>query len=426
MNTLIKQIWAQRRANGWIFFELILIFVVAWMAIDPIYVIQYQRQGIKSGFEPDDMYAVSVGAYSNIAQKYDVSRDTKETLNEDLQRMVNLVKTYPGVVAVCGVDGNKPYSGSYMGTSIGNPKDSTSYGVQILSIPGQDYFEVFRFSSALDHKWESLDALEVPTNGVIISEDTRRTVFGKDAAIGKAVLINDQPFIVSGVMDMVKRAPSSQPGMCILVPIPFIPIGQFSWNNVQLMIRVKPGTSGKVFMESFNNDLVPKLQYGNLFINDIKPFSDYGKDMSTWDDSDNTLQLRSIITIFFLLVVFLGVISTFWLRVETRKEEIGIRMAAGSTAGKIRRRLMGESILLVLFSSLIGLVIVANIAYFKGMYSFRPTKIADFWPVNSPVPHFIFVTLIVLVLLVAIVAIATAIPASRAASIKPVDALKDE
>lgn len=427
MNTIIKQMWNQRKANGWIFFELILIFVVIWIVIDPIYVITYQRKCIKEGFEPENLYYASINMYSPMAGRFDFERSSEELLNEDFRRLVNIVRTYPGVESASIVGNAKPWFGSYSGYQVMNPEDSTKANIQAYQYPaGSDYFKTYRLRSALDHKWESLSEMEIPSNGIVISEDTRRSLFGDAPAIGKTLIVNKSPLVVSGVVDMVKRFPTSFPNQCIFYPVTSLKKWMFEDNYAGIVIRMKPGVSEKALLENFPKEMSSKLDIGNLYFSDMRAYSELGKKVSDFDDSTRTLQLRTILSTFFLIVVFLGVISTFWLRAETRREEIGLRMAIGSTSGKIRRRLIAESLLLTLFSSFIGLIIMINIAYYKGMYSFGSSKLPDFWPVNSPVPHFIFVTIITLVLLIAVVAIATAVPASRAASVKPVEALRDE
>lgn len=425
-NTLIKQMWAQKKSNGWIFIELIIIFVVSWLVIDPIYVIEYQRKGIKEGFDPENLYVANIGLYSDMAPKYDSTKISREALNEDLIRLVNLTKTFPGIEAAAQIDGNLPWHGSYSGMGIDNPEDtSVNASTQILSyVRGTDFFKVMRFRSALDHRWESLDELEIPSNGIILSEDTKMILFKDKPAIGKPV--NKGQNIVVGVMDMVKRAPSAQPKPCALFGGNSVRPSSFKYGNVSIAIRVKPGTSQQKFLNDFTEEMSSKLESGNLFFNGIQPYSALGDQYSSWDESDSTLQLRSILGGFYLLVIFLGVISTFWLRVETRKEEIGVRMALGSTGRKIRRRLLGESTLLVLFASAIGLIITGNIVYFKGLYSYRSSGLEMFWPVENAAAHFTIVSVITLMVLLVIVVVATAIPASRAAKINPVDALRDE
>ncbi|MDD2594816.1 MAG: FtsX-like permease family protein [Bacteroidales bacterium] len=424
MKTLIKQMWAGKRENGWIFIELIIIFVVTWMVIDPIYVIQYQRHGIKEGFDPDNLYMANISVYSQMAPDYDSTRMSKEALTEDAVRIMNIVKTLPEIEAVTLIDGNRPWSSSYNGDRLMNPEDSSISYIQLLTLfNNEDFFKVFRYRSALDHKWESFDKLELPSNGIIISEDSRQQLFKDNPAIGKTLNVGGSDYIVSGVMEMVKRAPSEQPAPCILYQKNYIyPSG---YNNVGIAIRVKSGISEMKFLNDFKDKVAPKMQSGNLYFNEISSYYSYGDLYSSWDGSSKTLQMRGVLSAFYLLVVFLGIISTFWLRVETRKEETGLRMALGCTKNKIRNRMLSESLLLVLFASVIGLIITANIVYFKGMYSFTNNAVV-FPAVDSTIPHFAIVTLITLVLIIAVVAIATIIPANRATKINPIDALRDE
>ena len=47
---IIRYLWNCRRHNLWIMIELIVITIVSWMVIDPLFVLNYNR-GIPDGYE---------------------------------------------------------------------------------------------------------------------------------------------------------------------------------------------------------------------------------------------------------------------------------------------------------------------------------------------------------------------------------------
>ncbi len=53
-------------------------------------------------------------------------------------------------------------------------------------------------------------------------------------------------------------------------------------------------------------------------------------------------KLDIAVNIFLLINVFLAVIGTFWFRVNRRRNELGLRMAVGSSRRRLQQLLIGE------------------------------------------------------------------------------------
>lgn len=431
MKGIFKQMWAQRSSNAWLLMELIVVFVVVWLVVDPLYVSQYQRY-IPIGFDYENVYKIDVEILPNTALEYSQEDDTDENLMEDLRKMGNIIRTYPGIEAVAIHDDGYPFGGSYNGLSIRAEGDSLQVQTQQMSyLKGWDYWEVYGYTSVTDDRWETLAETEVPSSGVIITKDLDNKLFEKlskgDPSYRKLMIYSHMPDIsnsVAGVVNYVKRDSYSQPAPILFLAQDDIDPEIIRWNGAVIAIRVKDGTSEGKFIEEFKADMSPKLKMRNLRGGNIMSYNEIKSDNEKRSGTANTARTQKILTIFFLMIVFLGVISSFWLKTETRCGEIGLRMALGANKGKIIRRFMMEGWVMVLVSSVVGLLIQLNVVYFRGMTSSSYTKIPEAWPVNDPIAHFIIVTLIVFALLILTVTIGSLFPAYKAANINPVDALR--
>jgi ABC-type antimicrobial peptide transport system permease subunit len=135
-------------------------------------------------------------------------------------------------------------------------------------------------------------------------------------------------------------------------------------------------------------------------------------------DSVATERFQTLVLVSFgvaaLLLSMLGIYGVLNYSTVTRKQEIGVRMALGATRGKVYRLTLGEAAAPVLVGLGAGLVVstLAGSVIQKLLYGIRavdPTVI-----------------LVVAALFLAAALIAAFLPARRAASVDPMEALRSE
>jgi ABC-type antimicrobial peptide transport system permease subunit len=115
-----------------------------------------------------------------------------------------------------------------------------------------------------------------------------------------------------------------------------------------------------------------------------------------------------------LLLSAVGIFGLLALRVQERTPEFGVRIAVGASRGHLLKIVLGDALRMVAIGSVCGLVL-ASIGY---------TLIRRFLYGTSPAD--IRVALASLFVLVMVALIAAAIPARRAASLDPTQALRAE
>ena len=57
IKTILKQIWNQRKMNLWIFLELLAVSLFLWLVLDPVYVLNVNKQTAR-GYESEGRYVL--------------------------------------------------------------------------------------------------------------------------------------------------------------------------------------------------------------------------------------------------------------------------------------------------------------------------------------------------------------------------------
>lgn len=119
----------------------------------------------------------------------------------------------------------------------------------------------------------------------------------------------------------------------------------------------------------------------------------------------------------------IGVSNIMLIIVKERTKEIGVQRAIGATPWMIRKQVIIESVLLTAIAGYIGLVMGVGILELINYILVQVGASTDMF--NKPEVDF-YKAVTALIVLVISGAIAGLIPANRAVSIKPIDALRDE
>ena len=72
IKTIFKQIWNQRKMNLWIFLELLAVSFFLWLVLDPVYVLNVNKQ-TKRGYESEGRYVLDLSRYSKGHGDYDTT-----------------------------------------------------------------------------------------------------------------------------------------------------------------------------------------------------------------------------------------------------------------------------------------------------------------------------------------------------------------
>ena len=96
IRTILHQLWNQRRQNGWIFLELLVVSFFLWTVIDPIYVLLANR-AIDRGYNPEGLYVVNIGMYDETNGNFNPGMASDSMNLVAYRRIVRIVREQPEV-----------------------------------------------------------------------------------------------------------------------------------------------------------------------------------------------------------------------------------------------------------------------------------------------------------------------------------------
>ncbi len=131
--------------------------------------------------------------------------------------------------------------------------------------------------------------------------------------------------------------------------------------------------------------------------------------------------LSLVVGITTILAGVIGIGNILLISVKERTKEIGIRRALGATPSEVRSQIILESVFLTTLAGVIGIILGSFVLYGINAATIDMT---DFPYTNPTVPiPYVLGALGFMIILGTLIGI---IPAQRAVSIKPIDALREE
>jgi putative ABC transport system permease protein len=263
---------------------------------------------------------------------------------------------------------------------------------------------------------------------VVIGEDIREALFKDTEAIGEYVNVNMVPFKVVGVC----TEPGSSQSRNAYMPLSTAQMifnGSNRLHNLALTINANSVEEAKSIEEQI------RMQLGKQHKFDPKDESAIGL-YNKLENYIQTMKIFQAITIFIwiigigtLIAGIVGVSNIMLIVVKERTKEIGIRKALGASPASVIGLILMESTMITTLAGYIGLVLGTGL---MELLNYLMTQSAspqaadqgDTLFLNPTVDFNIAVSATLLLIVAGM--IAGYIPAKRAASIKPIVALRDE
>jgi putative ABC transport system permease protein len=343
---LFTLMWNRRRANALLIVEILLAFVVLF-AVGSIGAGLWANYRQPLGFEYRQAWQV------NLAFGSQPRAERPGTLQQVLGRL----RALPGVQGVAVSASNTPFSFNDSQTSVDKTDAQgkvvrSAETVNIFYI-GPELRQVLNLKLTAGRWFDPRDATPGAHGPVVIDEQLREVFFpGGAAAVGQLLRFDDKQWRVVGVVQAYRADGELQ------APVPSLLQPVFAADTAfvpdALLVRVAPG-SGAALEKRLTDEI---RRIGPSWSSTVRTLPDMHANQIKQLLTKPVL--LSVMSIFLLLNVALGLFGVLWLNISQRRAELGVRRALGATAGAIAGLVVGETLVITTFGLVLGLLVAVQ------------------------------------------------------------------
>ena len=256
----------------------------------------------------------------------------------------------------------------------------------------------------------------------VIGERTQQELFDEDEdPIGKFISINKLNFRVVGVHKFVQGGGFGDDGDIYIPFATFKKIFNTGDKVNFFMIAADENANGLKVEKEIKSTL---KQIHDIHPDDERAIGGFNLGeifKKTMNFANGLTFLSLVVGIATILAGVIGIGNILLISVKERTKEIGIRRALGATPSEVRAQIILESVFLTTLAGVIGIILGSFVLYGINAATLDMT---DFPYTNPTVPiPYVLGALSFMIILGTLIGI---IPAQRAVSIKPIDALREE
>lgn len=392
---LLKLMWNKRRANGMIFLEILLAFIVLF-GVFAFLGYNLDRYASPLGFS----YEHSIGV------RLDLPDDLDSLAAMDLQRVIRRdLLDIPQVAAATWIGPVNPFGGSIWSTS--STVNSQEIRTKMMFV--DEHFQETAEIKLIDGRWYTQEDFRDKYPPLVVNEEFKERYFPEVASIVDSIFdINGEHRIVGVTGDF-----KYQSNFAENYPLSFFPqIDQMDHEKPEekrpfemMILRLEPNTIAQVEERIFNL-LVKATKSTEVVIWEM------AKDRRK---SNKSVVIPMIILIvisgFLLINIGLGLFGVLFTQINRRRSEIGLRKAMGATPGEVTWQFVLEVLL------------VTGGALVLGAFFAVQVPLLDLMPIP---PKFFYLSILASILIITlIVSLCALVPSRQAARLQPANVLHE-
>ena len=422
--------------NGWIFMELLIVSFFLGVILDPICVLT-STKNIDPGYEAEGRYVVRLSMYEQTHGKFDAEAEANDSMKvEHYKRVARIIRDLPEVESLAiprqlCFPGSTNWSGASLYRDTADVAKKNYGHMQWYSfVKGTNPFITYGMKDALTGGPVNI----IPEkDGIYISENLALELYGTKDARGKVLYQSadlNSGLEVLGVFADYKHFDYTQPYALAIYFEKEIEASPWMKVRYPFVFKLKEGVDEEAFVRRFVDEVSPALEWGNVYFDSIRSFRQVCEGNNSASGIYNKIRMHYALAGFAVLCIFLGMLGTFWIRSNARRQEIGVMRSMGASRNDIIVQFLTEATLLVTLAFVCAMPLLLNYIHSEGLFDeifagLRPIVSDKYW-VNSFWQHVGVLSLITYLILLGISLIGTLIPVVKAANILPADALRDE
>lgn len=373
---ILKIMWNQRCSNGWIFAELAVVAAVLWMMIDTFWV-DYRTYHAPLGFDIGNVWRFKLSDLDAKAPGYVPDSLYHSSDPEDLTRLMTQIRQNPEVEDVCVTFYSCPYSNGNSWREVKPVDGDTIYAAHMESFQMRnvtpEYFRLFRIRTVDGEP--VYDKVAGRHNVIVITPEMAEGFYhGAPNIVGRRVyhgghdLSSEIAAVSTSIRTNEYERPEASYFQCLEGETYNSTVSSFGASSAEFCVRMKrPYTQNE--MNLFLDGMGERLKVNNLYVYGITTISSFREQQLSQKEREANNKIS--LMVFMLVNVFFGIIGTFWLRMQNRKGEIGLRMALGAHRITLERYMYTEGLCLLAFTLPLLIIFAFNMVYMDQLDSYR-------------------------------------------------------
>ncbi|WP_210514803.1 ABC transporter permease [Hymenobacter terricola] len=342
---LFKLIWNRKRANLLLISEIFFSFVVLF-GVGTLLINFGRNYRLPFGFDSGPVWRLAIRAGQG-----------QKMPRAELDDVLRQVQALPGVQAVALTSDNTPFSFNNNNTRYYN------HGLQSPITNNYDADDAYARVMGLrlrEGRWfQPIDDAS-KARPIVISQDFREIMFGKGPAVGRAITGGNpavdpktDQYRVVGVVDAVRMDHD------FAAPEPALwkrlePFDTTHWETANVMVRVAAGQGGALQEKIARTVAGVTRQWST----EVRTLED--ERLSKRRYTLVPVIALSLVSLFLIVNVALGLFGVLWYNISQRRAEIGLRRAMGASAGAISAQFLGEMMVVTTLGVLLGVLLAAQ------------------------------------------------------------------